>query len=59
MNITDYIAALVADLGFNSLAEAKSILPKEHLLSQAEAFYLSNNGADGTVLWTEVLALLQ
>lgn len=59
MNITDYIAQLVAELGFNSLEEAKEILPQETLLNQAEAFYRSNKGADGTVLWTEVLSALK
>lgn len=58
-SITDYLNRFIAKLGFNTIAEAKSILPKEILLSQAESFYISNNGAEGSILWTEILQAIQ
>lgn len=58
MNIVDYITDLLTTLGFDSIEDAKKGLHLQDIESQAYEFYLSNNGAEGTVLWTEVLDFL-
>lgn len=58
MNITDYLPQLLDNLGFPTVEDAKARLSPKELRKQAHAYYQSNNGADGTVLWTEVLSAL-
>lgn len=55
MNAPDYTNSLCQSLGFDSAKAAKSQLGTEKLLEAISAPYQTDNGADGTILWTEII----
>lgn len=55
MDPITYTENLAQTLGFQSLSLAKQELGTDTLLAQLEEGYISDNGNDGTILWTEVI----
>ena len=55
---SEYLKKLTETIGYYSLEEARATLKKPELIEQLKEAYQSDNGTDGSILWTEILDLI-
>lgn len=58
MNPYDYSTTQCQNIGFDSIESAKKTLGTMSLLKSLAPAYAADNGADGTILWTEIIEII-